>query len=286
MTTTNDGGPNTTNAGPVLPELPRIPDPDYEDDRPGIGLYGVRTLGAYGCQCWNACDEQVAGPLREALSDCATAVGAGVSPDCSVEFLRKVPREVELVVAKLRERVAELERERDKLDSEAERYHMSAQDLAREVKSLNLYIDRIKQECDTDLIQELLQSNTNISKSYSEAQALISSLFSDKSALKRKVKELEFELDRLRAECEAKDAVIADSRRLAAEIGQALDGAGAATAPSLCDLIEPVRKLRMQNDMLSAECEALSDSLSECADDLEAEVKARELLAARAAREG
>lgn len=69
------------------------------------------------------------------------------------------------------------------------------------------------------------------------------------------------ELDRLRAECEAKDAVIADSRRLAAEIGQVLDGAGAATAPSLCDLIEPVRKLRMQNDMLRAECGALRDLL-------------------------
>lgn len=49
------------------------------------------------------------------------------------------------------------------------------------------------------------------------------------------------------------ERVLADSNRLAAEIGQALDGAGAATAPSLCDLVEPVRKLRMQHDMLRAE---------------------------------
>jgi hypothetical protein len=93
-----------TNAGPVLPERPSIR---------GFGSWDFDYLqnkfDAYGRQCWNACDEQVAGPLREALSECATAVGAGVSPDCSVDFLREVPREVELVVAKLRERVAELE---------------------------------------------------------------------------------------------------------------------------------------------------------------------------------
>jgi hypothetical protein len=67
------------------------------------------------------------------------------------------------------------------------------------------------------------------------------------------VQALKDDRDRLRAECDAKDAVIADFRHLTAEIGQALDGASAATAPSLCDLIEPVRKLRMQHDMLRAE---------------------------------
>jgi hypothetical protein len=97
---------NDTNAGPVLPEHPSIRgfcswDFDYLQNK----------FDAYGLQCWNACDEQVAGPLREALSECAKAVGAGASPDCSVEFLREVPREVELFVAKLRERVAELESE-------------------------------------------------------------------------------------------------------------------------------------------------------------------------------
>jgi hypothetical protein len=92
----------STNAGPVLPEL--------------TYMLGLLTTGQHerihewGRQCWNACDEQVAGPLRQALSECATAVGAGAAPDCSVEFLRQVPREVELVVARLRERVAELER--------------------------------------------------------------------------------------------------------------------------------------------------------------------------------
>jgi hypothetical protein len=91
-----------TNAGPVLPELPYLT---------GLLANGQQDrIEAYGRQCWNACDEQVAGPLRQALSECATAVGAGAAPDCSVEFLRQVPREVELVVARLRERVAELER--------------------------------------------------------------------------------------------------------------------------------------------------------------------------------
>jgi hypothetical protein len=92
----------STNAGPVLPEL--------------TYMLGLLTTGQHerihewGRQCWNACAEHVAGPLRQALSECATAVGAGAAPDCSVEFLRQVPREVELVVARLRERVAELER--------------------------------------------------------------------------------------------------------------------------------------------------------------------------------
>jgi hypothetical protein len=40
--------------------------------------------------------------LRAALSQCATAVGASAAPDCSVEFLACVPREVELVVEKYR----------------------------------------------------------------------------------------------------------------------------------------------------------------------------------------
>jgi hypothetical protein len=109
----------STNAGPVLPAL--LEHPDYCTPA-GWAQREVRDIEAYGRQCWNACDKHVAGPLREALSECATAVGAGVSPDCSVEFLREVPREVELVVAKLRERVAQLEidveyyrREADKL---------------------------------------------------------------------------------------------------------------------------------------------------------------------------
>jgi hypothetical protein len=40
--------------------------------------------------------------LRSALSQCATAIGASAAPECSVEFLACVPREVELVMAKLR----------------------------------------------------------------------------------------------------------------------------------------------------------------------------------------
>ncbi len=70
-----------TNAGPVLP-LPQI---DLRNLVPS-------TL-AYGRQCWNACDEQVAGPLRKAVAA------------AQEEYLL-------LVVDRdsLRERVAELER--------------------------------------------------------------------------------------------------------------------------------------------------------------------------------
>ena len=103
----------STNAGPVLPAL--LEHPDYCTPA-GWAQREVRDIEAYGRQCWNACDKHVAGPLREALSECATAVGAGVSPDCSVEFLRKVPRDAELFVAKLRERVAELERQNAELE--------------------------------------------------------------------------------------------------------------------------------------------------------------------------
>ncbi len=53
--------------------------------------------------------------LRAALSQCAAAVGARAAPDCSVEFLACVPREVELVVEKLR---ADAERYRWLRDSE------------------------------------------------------------------------------------------------------------------------------------------------------------------------
>jgi cell division protein FtsB len=61
MTTTNDGGPNTTNAGPVLPHLDA--DPRY------FSLQAVTAARAYGAKCWNACDEQVAGPLRERVAE-------------------------------------------------------------------------------------------------------------------------------------------------------------------------------------------------------------------------
>lgn len=81
--------------------LPTLP-PVY-----GWSVQTEHTLRTYG----ERCAEHVAGPLRTALSECATAVGAGASPDCSIEFLRDVPREVELFVSKLRQRIAELERD-------------------------------------------------------------------------------------------------------------------------------------------------------------------------------
>lgn len=64
MTTTNDGGPDTTNAGPVLPS---VREPDATDGY--TKLYFYSSIEAYGLQCWNACAEQVAGPLRERVAE-------------------------------------------------------------------------------------------------------------------------------------------------------------------------------------------------------------------------
>ena len=97
-----------TNAGPVLPQ-PAAWLIDWPEE-PELGHYFGEEPTENGRSRPLFLEEHVAGPLREALSECATAVGAGVSSDCSVEFLRQVPREVDLVVARLRERVAELER--------------------------------------------------------------------------------------------------------------------------------------------------------------------------------
>ncbi len=49
---------DTTNAGPVLPEAPYF-----------LSLYDAEIGDAYGRQCWNACDEHVAGPLRERVAE-------------------------------------------------------------------------------------------------------------------------------------------------------------------------------------------------------------------------
>lgn len=48
---------DTTNAGPVLPEAPYF-----------LSLYDAEIGDAYGRQCWNACAEHVAGPLRERVA--------------------------------------------------------------------------------------------------------------------------------------------------------------------------------------------------------------------------
>jgi hypothetical protein len=76
---------DTTNAGPVLPEFPEVPDPtaplvNYGSAGAGYEIFvregcqyteeEVRTHAeAYGLQCWNACVEQVAGPLRERVAE-------------------------------------------------------------------------------------------------------------------------------------------------------------------------------------------------------------------------
>jgi len=40
--------------------------------------------------------------LRQALADCANNVGAVASPQCSLDFLLMIPREVQLVCERLR----------------------------------------------------------------------------------------------------------------------------------------------------------------------------------------
>lgn len=69
MTTTNDGGEDTTNAGPVLPELPL--GCYVETSKRGVKFetYSAAGARAYGLQCWNACAEHVAGPLRERIAE-------------------------------------------------------------------------------------------------------------------------------------------------------------------------------------------------------------------------
>jgi hypothetical protein len=183
---------DTTNAGPVLPAVP-------------VHIAAMTGAGgdirAYGLQCWNDCDEHVAGPLRDQLGQCFRLSGA--DPDGN-ENWRLAPRAVDAV--------RQLRADYDETCDEAEK-------------------------------------------------------------LRERVAELERDLLTLKA--------------------------GAQKVENLCKTISDDR------DRIRAECEALSDSLRECADDLESEVKARasgdlprrierdleparrarELLAARAARE-
>lgn len=148
-----------TNAGPVLPLAPEL--------RVKLRNSGYLTwsqarecdqniradIEAYGLQCWNACDEQVAGPLREelaaVLSDWNSLVQAIGSPTNggAVAHARM-----------LRERVAELEteligtrtirdcvrRERDRLRAEsvieweAGRSYTAAELLRRAIRGLHV----------------------------------------------------------------------------------------------------------------------------------------------------
>ena len=118
---------DTTNAGPVLPLAPEL--------RVKLRNSGYLTwiqarecdqniradIEAYGLQCWNACDEQVAGPLRErvaeleaqnseldrlraevealrsGLTECADDLEAEVSARASGELPRRIERDLEPV---------------------------------------------------------------------------------------------------------------------------------------------------------------------------------------------
>jgi hypothetical protein len=254
MTTANDGGQHTTTAGQVLPEIPKNPHHPWEcivsTERQWTDLESA-CIQAYGRQC----AEHVAGPLREeltaVLSDWNALVQAIGSPTnggavAHAKALQKRVSELEQQNEGLRQQhdrdsfsLRSLCEHRDHLKSECEAKGQRVAELEREEEVTDHVIERT-----TRLLAEcvviLRGPEPPLTKwSYHDIPQLVQALKDDR--------------DRLRAENQAKDAVIADFRRLAAEIGQALDGAGAATAPSLCDLIEPARKLRMQHDMLRAE---------------------------------
>lgn len=66
MTTTNDGGADTTNAGPVLPERPKVPKPAEG----GFGDYWTQEqIEEYADVYGRQCAEHVAGPLRERVAE-------------------------------------------------------------------------------------------------------------------------------------------------------------------------------------------------------------------------
>ncbi len=109
---------DTTNAGPVLP-LPQI---DFNNLVPS-------TL-AYGRQCWNACDEQVAGPLRERIKDLEDTL-------TNTRAERDTARGNWAFEQK---RVAELERERD--DDRRREYGYSQQT----VDAISQERDRLRAE--------------------------------------------------------------------------------------------------------------------------------------------
>jgi hypothetical protein len=249
-----------TNAGPVLPEAPELRVKLAETlhmtwSQARECDQNIRAdIEAYGLQCWNACDEHVAGPLREELAavlsdwNALQAIGSPTNGGAvaHVKALQKRVSELEQQNEGLRQQhgrdsfsLRALCEHRDRLKSECEAKGQRVAELEREEKVTDHVIERT-----TRLLAEcvviLRGPEPPLTKwSYHDIPQLVQALKDDR--------------DRLRAECDAKDAVIADFRHLTAEIGQALDGASAATAPSLCDLIEPVRKLRMQHDMLRAE---------------------------------
>jgi DNA repair ATPase RecN len=225
---------DTTNAGPVLPERPSIRGFCSWDT-----AYLQNKFDAYGLQCWNACDEQVAGPLRE--------------------------------------RVAELE---SKLSRVLDGCPEDAIEKGLSIRSVSDYYSSIIDECSKTAQDALIKKHHAVNE-LARLRADYDEACDEADKLRQRIAELERDVQ---SHCvSAKQD--ADSWQLAlAE----LDARGS------------------ELDRLRAENEALSECLRECADDLESEInaraggdlprrierdlepvrKARELLAARAAREG
>jgi chromosome segregation ATPase len=172
---------NDTNAGPVLPELPL--GCYVETSKRGVKFetYSPEGTRAYGLQCWNACDEQVAGPLRERIAElqgrlrsvCQTLVGAvGADGPCNAED----------AAARAVERIAELERQNDGLQQQ---HHKDSKELRALCEQRDEYIVRCRQ------------------------------LGADKRALLQGSEEQRSEISRLRAENEALKKALVDHWRAA-----------------------------------------------------------------------
>jgi hypothetical protein len=148
---------NTTNAGPepTADEMPILPEHPLRVNGGGWTAREIRLIEAYGRQCWNACDEQVAGPLRDQLAECFCLSGA--DPDGN-ENWRLAPSAVDAVrqlradydeacdeAERLRERVAELERELQETKAAAKKW-VESEDL--ELFNTRAELDRLRAECE------------------------------------------------------------------------------------------------------------------------------------------
>jgi hypothetical protein len=242
---------DTTNAGPV-PEIPIPPEPVWSS-----GLYS--KVQAYGRQCWDACDEHVAGPLREELAQVRgyleTLTQRCVDDTAENGALRQRVAQLEAYCIDwnaqvvqlheqrdaLRDRVAELERE---VESDRRRVHGYSQDF---VDSLRADRDRLRAE-NAQLIEDRARFPDRPAAIGNMIGAHIGNLKAKADAAEDAYRKVQLSLDVSRAENEA----------LAKALAAMLAHSGVSDAGRDCKF----------------------------SNDVDAEDLARELLASRAAREG